>query len=135
MYTLQATYNVQRTTYNVQRTTYNVQRTKEFLKISKITTWLLMLSILFSSNYLYSQGNNWKLDGNNNVGSNTFLGSTNNAPLNLRTNNLNRLTISSSGNFTFHTLNGTGSALMLLNNNGESYRLNFSQNNNDSINR
>jgi hypothetical protein len=100
---------------------------------NKITKWLLMLTILFSSNYLYSQGNNWKLDGNNNANNASFLGTTNSFPLQFRTNNQNRFTIGSTGNYTFHTLSGNGNALMLLNNNGEAYRLNFSQNNNDVL--
>jgi hypothetical protein len=92
-----------------------------------------MLTILFSSNYLYSQGNNWKLDGNSNSGNASFLGTTNSFPLQFRTNNQNRFTIGSTGNYTFHTLSGNSNALMLLNNNGEAYRLNFSQNNNDIL--
>jgi hypothetical protein len=100
---------------------------------NKITKWLIMLTMLFSSNYLYSQGNNWKLDGNNNANNASFLGTTNSFPLQFRTNNQNRFTIGSTGNYTFHTLSGNGNALMLLNNNGEAYRLNFSQNNNDVL--
>ncbi|MFN4234587.1 MAG: hypothetical protein ACK4IK_07255 [Bacteroidia bacterium] len=131
------TYNVQRTTYNVQRTTYNVQRTtynvQQKLKSSKITIWLLMMSIIYGSNDVYGQGINWKLNGNNNVNNNTFLGSTNNAPLLFRTNNQNRLSISGNGNFTFHSLSGTSNALMLLNSNGEATRLNFTQNSNEVL--
>lgn len=75
-----------------------------------------MLTILFSSNYLYSQGNNWKLDGNNNIGNATFLGTTNSFPLQFRTNNHTHFTIGSTGNYTFHILSGNGNALMLLKN-------------------
>jgi hypothetical protein len=100
---------------------------------NKITKWLLMLTILFSSNYLYSQGNNWKLDGNSNSNNASFLGTTNSFPLQFRTNNQTRFTIGNTGNYTFHTLSGNSNALMLLNNNGEAYRLNFSQNNNDVL--
>ena len=92
-----------------------------------------MLTILYSSNYLYSQGNNWKLDGNSIATNASFLGTSSNFPLQFRTNNQNRLSISASGNFTFHTLTGNSNALMLLNSNGEAMRLDFTQNNNDVL--
>jgi hypothetical protein len=82
---------------------------------------------------VFSQGNNWKLDGNNNSTNTSFLGTTNNFPLQFKTNNQTRFTIGSNGNFTFHNLSGNSSALMLLNNTGEAYRLNFSQNSNDVL--
>lgn len=50
---------------------------------------------------------NWSLNGNGNVGANNFLGTTNAQPLSLRTNNLERMLITSGGNFAIGTTTTT----------------------------
>ncbi len=52
-----------------------------------------------------AQGNNWKLDGNNNGSNTTFLGTTTNQPLVFKTNNAERFRINGAGQFTFTGLN------------------------------
>jgi hypothetical protein len=60
----------------------------------KLILWALALCPLLA----LGQGNNWKLDGNNNAGSTGFLGTTNKTDLRFKTNNQTRLTINSDGN-------------------------------------
>jgi len=50
---------------------------------------------------LIAQGNTWKLNGNNNVGSSDFIGSTNNADFRIFTNNQLRINVGKDGTTEF----------------------------------
>ena len=59
----------------------------------------LIVTVLFfsASAMLFSQGNNWKLNGNN-ATSNDFIGTTNSIPLILKTNSVEGMRIDPTGN-------------------------------------
>lgn len=65
------------------------------------TTHLLSVAALtcftFTAGEIIGQGNNWKLDGNNNVGMSSSLGSRNNAPLQFKTNDVPHMTLQTNG--------------------------------------
>jgi len=72
------------------------------MKARRIKTMGFYLLVLGAVNQSFAQGNTWKLFGNNNVTSESFIGSTtNNADLIFKTNALERLRITSTGEFIF----------------------------------
>jgi len=58
----------------------------------------ILLVLLFAVNYVYSQGNTFKLDGNNNGTSTNKLGWKNNADLKIVTNDSARIIVKNDGN-------------------------------------
>jgi len=81
---------------------------------------LLTLVAVFAITTLsYSQSPNWwKVDGNSNGSSSTFLGTTNAQPLIFKTNNATRATFSSTGAFQINSLVGVGNRLLQTDANG-----------------
>ena len=69
--------------------------------IQNIQTLLLLLVLSVVVSFSYGQGNTFKLDGNNNIAPNSFLGSTNLADLIFKTNNSTRMTITKDGLVSF----------------------------------
>ncbi|MBW8049724.1 MAG: T9SS type A sorting domain-containing protein [Cytophagales bacterium] len=69
---------------------------KTKINIENIATLIFVIAI--SSNIAFSQGNNWKLTGNNNVNGTDFIGTTIDEDFRIRTNNLLRMTILKNGN-------------------------------------
>jgi hypothetical protein len=82
---------------------------------------------------MFAQGNNWKLDGNNNASTTTFLGSTTLQPLIFKTNNLERFRINGDGTFNFTGLPGTGQGLLYTSPTGLLQRIVFSGNANQVL--
>ena len=80
-----------------------------------------------------AQGNIWKLDGNTNASATTFIGSTNNNPFAVRTNNIERFNISGTGSFFFNGLNGVGSGFLYTDGTGLLQRLVFTGNANQVL--
>jgi hypothetical protein len=74
---------------------------------------------ILSSSGVFSQTTSWDVTGNSGIGLSNFIGTTDNAPLNFRTNNVNRIGISSSGDITFNGLSGSGIGLMMHDANGK----------------
>jgi hypothetical protein len=65
-----------------------------------------MFSLFLYSSNLFSQSQNWwKIDGNSNGSSTSFIGTTNNFSLRFRANNTEWFSISPSGQYTFNGLN------------------------------
>jgi len=74
---------------------------------------MLMVVTLLNINNTFSQSQNWwKVDGNSNGSSSTFIGTTNNQPLVFKTNNTTRGTFTSTGNFQLVNLQGTTNRLL-----------------------
>ncbi len=75
--------------------------------------------LLNFANTLQAQSQNWwKVDGNTNGSSTSFLGTTNNQPLQFKTNNTTRIQLPTNGGVIFNHLIGTGSGLVKYDNNG-----------------
>ncbi len=53
----------------------------------------ILLVMLFYSGNTFSQGVNWRINGNNNVSKNDFIGTKNNADFVIRTNNQERIRV------------------------------------------
>ena len=53
----------------------------------------IFLGIMFCTSNVFSQGINWRLNGNNNVSKNDFIGTKNNADFVIRTNNQERIRV------------------------------------------
>lgn len=51
----------------------------------------ILLAMLLYSGNVFSQGVNWRLNGNNNVGQDDFIGTKNNADFVILTNNRERM--------------------------------------------
>lgn len=58
---------------------------------------ITLLSVVFASGLAFGQGNNWKLNLNNNVGINDGIGSSNNADLKFFSNNQHRMSVTKEG--------------------------------------
>lgn len=89
--------------------------------------------VLHSANAFSQSPNWWKTDGNSNGSNNTFIGTTNNASLRFRANNIEFFSINPQGEYTFNTLTGNGTGLMQINSTGKAQRLNYSNNANDVL--
>ncbi len=105
---------------------------KNYVRLMTQITSLLILCF-FSTHTSFSQGNNWKITGNNNINSAHFLGSTNDATLYFRANNQEWFSISPSGSYKFNALNGVGTGLFLLDDLGIASRLNFTGSSSDVL--
>lgn len=66
---------------------------KKINLFQKIITSGIFLGLVLCSGSLFSQGNNWRLNGNNNVGQDDFIGTKNNADFVIRTNNRDRIRV------------------------------------------
>lgn len=89
--------------------------------------------MLYSANAFSQSQSWWKTDGNSNGSNNTFIGTTNNASLRFRANNMEFFSINPQGEYTFNTLTGNGIGLMQINSTGKAQRLNYSNNANDVL--
>ena len=58
---------------------------------------VIALFVFMSINIAYSQGNTWKLNGNNNVDSNSFIGPVNFEDFKFKTNDLLKMIITKAG--------------------------------------
>lgn len=65
---------------------------KKFL-LQKSLVLGILLGIMFCTSNAFSQGINWRLNGNNNVKKNDFIGTKNNADFVIRTNNQERIRV------------------------------------------
>lgn len=61
---------------------------------------IILTSVIFlsCSQKLFAQGNNWKLDGNNNILPKDFIGTKNAADFNIKTNDTLRMKVTKKGN-------------------------------------
>lgn len=70
---------------------------------------------------LSSSENNWRIDGNDNITSTNFLGTTNNQYLALRTNNTERMRILAAGNVVIHGTTSVGNAWLNIRSAGANF--------------
>lgn len=91
---------------------------------------LLSMAFMLSGTTLcFTQGNNWKLDGNNNVDQNSFIGSMNNEPFILKANGNEGLRIKPNGDLRIKNFDdNTYTGLTFINSNGVLSKLNFTGN-------
>jgi hypothetical protein len=61
------------------------------------TKTLTLLIIIFVASNSFGQGQFWRINGNNGITTNNFLGTINNAPLIIKTNGIQRLRITAAG--------------------------------------
>lgn len=88
---------------------------------------------MFLSLTAFSQGNNFKLDGNNNVGVGDFLGTTNIADLVIKTNSTELFRFTSSGALNATGFSGNGSGLLKYDSDGTFLQLPYTQNQQDVL--
>jgi hypothetical protein len=62
-------------------------------KLRKSLATVVIIGITAFTSIVYGQGNTWKLTGNNNVGNNDFIGSTNKSDFIIKTNNKERIRV------------------------------------------
>lgn len=62
-------------------------------KLRKSLATVVIIGITAITSIAYGQGNTWKLTGNNNVGNNDFIGSTNKSDFIIKTNNKERMRV------------------------------------------
>lgn len=87
----------------------------------------IVLFFITSIPAAWAQAPKWSTTGNA-AASGDFLGTTNNEPLLLKTNNTTVAKFHTNGNLTLNNYSGSGTAFMLLNGNGLVTRYNFSGN-------
>ncbi len=102
-------------------------------KLSNLRSLSLLFIATTTTLFTYSQGNNWRLDGNSNASSTTFIGSTTNQPLIFKTNNLERFRIDGNGQFYMLGLGLTGSGFLTTDANGLVQRTQFTGNTNQVL--
>lgn len=94
--------------------------------MKKLLSMAFMLSV---TTLCFTQGNNWKLDGNNNVDQNSFIGSMNNEPFILKANGNEGLRIKPNGDLRIKNFDdNTYTGLTFINSNGVLSKLNFTGN-------
>lgn len=89
------------------------------LKRNNMKHLLTLVAVSAIATSAFSQSQNWwKVDGNSNGSSSTFLGTTTAQPLIFKTNNITRAIFSSTGAFQVNSLVGTGNRILQTDANG-----------------
>lgn len=104
------------------------------MKKKTLTSRLLLLTISSITSFnCFSQGTNWKIDGNSNASTTTFIGSTTNQPFIMKTNNIERFRINGNGGFYMLGLGSTGSGFLTTDAAGLVQRTQFTGNSNQVL--
>jgi hypothetical protein len=80
---------------------------------------------LFSLIFSYSQGNNWKMDGNNNATNSSFIGTTNNEPFVLKANDIEGFRLKPNGELRVASFDNLVDGIVWANQNGVLKKLSF----------